>query len=132
MLEVSPSGYYAARRRLPCARAIADERLLLHVRIAHTKSGGNYGASRVQRELKDDGFAVGTKRVACPMRQDGRRAAAYYADDVNLSGGPEEPSRVSMEMVSTAYFPVLGVQPMLGRGFLPSEDSVPGTHPSRC
>lgn len=74
MLEVSPSGYYASRKRSPCARAIADERLMLNVRIAHEKSGGTSGAPRVQRELKDDGLAVGTKRVARLMRQDGLRA----------------------------------------------------------
>lgn len=70
-LEVSASGYYASRKRSPCARAIADDRLLLNVRLAHDKSGGTYGAPRVQRELKDDGFAVGTKRVARLMRRDG-------------------------------------------------------------
>jgi transposase InsO family protein len=71
VLEVSPSGYYASRKRSPCARAIADERLLLNVRIAHEQSGRTYGAPRVQRELKDDGIDVGTKRVARLMREDG-------------------------------------------------------------
>lgn len=71
ILEVSPSGYYASRKRSPCARAIADERLMLNVRIAHAKSGGTYGAPRVQRELADDGLSVGTKRVARLMREDG-------------------------------------------------------------
>ena len=71
VLEVSPSGYYASRKRSPCARAIADERLLLNVRIAHEQSGRTYGAPRVQRELKGDGIAVGTKRVARLMREDG-------------------------------------------------------------
>jgi putative transposase len=71
VLGVSPSGYYASRQRSPCARAIADERLLLNVRIAHEKSGETYGAPRVQRELKEDGVSVGTKRVARLMRQDG-------------------------------------------------------------
>lgn len=71
VLEVSPSGYYDSRKRSPCTRAIADERLLLNVRIAHEKSGRTYGAPRVQRELKDEGLAVGTKRVARLMRQEG-------------------------------------------------------------
>src|SRR5207248_8730353 len=71
VLEVSPAGYYASRKRSPCARAIADERLMLNVRIAHEQSGGTYGAPRVQRELKDDGIHVGTKRVARLMREDG-------------------------------------------------------------
>jgi transposase InsO family protein len=71
VLEVSPSGYYASRTRSPCARAIADERLLLDVRGAHEKSGGSYGAPRVHRELRDDGVRVGRKRVARLMREDG-------------------------------------------------------------
>ena len=33
------------------------------------------------------------------------------------------------EVVSANYFDVLGVRPMLGRGFLPAEDSAPGGHP---
>jgi transposase InsO family protein len=71
VLTVSPSGYYASRKRSPCARAIADERLLLNVRIAHEKSGGTYGAPRVQRELQAEGIQVGTKRVARLMHEDG-------------------------------------------------------------
>ena len=71
VLAVSPSGYYVSKKRSPCARAIADERLLLNVRIAHDKSGGTYGAPRVQRELEDEGIHVGTKRVARLMRADG-------------------------------------------------------------
>jgi transposase InsO family protein len=76
VLDVSPSGYYASRKRSPSARAIADERLLLNIRIAHAKSDGSYGAPRVQRELQDDGVSVGTKRVARLMRQDGLQGRA--------------------------------------------------------
>jgi transposase InsO family protein len=71
VLAVAPSGYYAWRKRAPSARVIADERLLLNVRIAHEKSGSTYGAPRVQRELQADGIRVGTKRVARLMRRDG-------------------------------------------------------------
>jgi transposase InsO family protein len=76
VLDVSPSGYYAWRKRPPSERAIADERLLLNIRMAHAKSDGDYGAPRVQRELKDDGIHVGTKRVARLMRQDGLQGRA--------------------------------------------------------
>lgn len=51
--------------------------------------------------------------------------AAYYADDVNLSGSSADPERVHAEMVSASYFPALGVQPALGRG-LATDDSVEG------
>jgi transposase InsO family protein len=76
VLDVSPSGYYAWRKRPPSERAIADERLLLNIRMAHAKSDGDYGAPRVQRELQDEGIHVGTKRVARLMRQDGLQGRA--------------------------------------------------------
>jgi putative ABC transport system permease protein len=56
-------------------------------------------------------------------------ASAYYSADVNLSGTDGDPIRIGMEIVSAAYFPALEIQPVLGRSFLPEEDSVPGTHP---
>jgi putative transposase len=69
VLDVSPSGYYAWRQRSPSARAIADERLLLNIRIAHQASEETYGAPRVHQELRDQGHRVGKKRVARLMRQ---------------------------------------------------------------
>ena len=71
VLDVAPSGYYAWRRRPTCAHALADERLLLHVRGAHDTSGGSYGAPRVHRDLRAAGIRVGKKRVARLMRADG-------------------------------------------------------------
>jgi predicted permease len=49
--------------------------------------------------------------------------AAYRGEDFNLTG-MGEPDRVSGEMVSATFFPVLGVKPALGRTFLPEEDQV--------
>lgn len=71
VLSVSPSGYYAWRKRSPSARAIADELLMLHVRIFHHRSDGDYGAPRVHRDLREEGMRVGKKRVARLMRHDG-------------------------------------------------------------
>ena len=88
VLEVSPAGYYASRRRSPSARAIADERLLLNVRIEHAASDGTYGAPRIQRELADQGVRVSTKRVARLMREDGvvarpRRRGVHTTDSTH-------------------------------------------------
>jgi transposase InsO family protein len=74
VLEVSPAGYYASRTRSPSTRAIADERLLLNVRVEHAVSAETYGAPRIQRELAEQGIHVGTKRVARLMRDDGLAA----------------------------------------------------------
>jgi transposase InsO family protein len=72
VLDVAPAGYYAwGQRSSPCARAIADERLLLNIRCSHAASDGAYGAPRVLRDLRDDGFHVGQKRVARLMRREG-------------------------------------------------------------
>lgn len=74
LLEVSPSGFYDARAReaaAPSEHAVADERLRVHVRAAHRRSRGRYGAPRVQRELGGQGIAVAKKRVARLMREDG-------------------------------------------------------------
>jgi transposase InsO family protein len=71
VLTVSPSGFYTWLTRAPSARAIADERLMLNIRVAHERSDQTYGAPRIQRDLRDDGVAVGTKRVARLMRHAG-------------------------------------------------------------
>jgi predicted permease len=72
-----------------------------------------------------------------PMYETFRTAAAGVGDvaaftptprRVNLAGDDAaEPVRV--EMVSQAYFGVLGVTPTLGRFFAPDEDITPNTHP---
>jgi transposase InsO family protein len=74
VLAVRPSGYYAWRKRGPAgrtARAIADERLLLNIRVVHRQSHATYGAPRVHHELRDQGERVGKKRIARLMRQHG-------------------------------------------------------------
>ena len=70
-LAVSASGYHAAQRRAPSARAAADEGLRLAVRTAHATSRRRYGAPRIQRVLRAAGTYVATKRVARLMREDG-------------------------------------------------------------
>jgi len=81
VLGVAPAGYYAwCRRTSPCARTIADERLLLNIRVSHRASDGTYGAPRVLRDLRDEGIRVGQKRVARLMRRErlvGRRPRRF-------------------------------------------------------
>lgn len=76
VLELSPAAYYAAlsAERQPSARARADAHLLLHIRTVHRASKKTYGAPRVQRDLRDIGLSVSTKRVARLMRHDGLAA----------------------------------------------------------
>ena len=54
--------------------------------------------------------------------------AAYSGTDFTVSGD-EKTDRIAGELTSDSYFPLLGVTPVLGRSFLPEENSLPGTHP---
>ena len=53
---------------------------------------------------------------------------AYARIPVNLTGGAVT-RRGSADLVTADYFRVLGVEPILGRAFLPEEDTGPGAHP---
>ncbi|MDD5541912.1 MAG: ABC transporter permease [Acidobacteriia bacterium] len=54
--------------------------------------------------------------------------AAYTMEPIGLNSG-ERTDRVWSEPVSANYFDVLGVKPVLGRGFQPDEDLKPGGAP---
>jgi len=71
VLEVSRSGYYAWRKRLPSAHAKADERLAAEIAATHEKSEGRYGSPRVHRALQKRGIRVARKRVERLMRDRG-------------------------------------------------------------
>ena len=49
--------------------------------------------------------------------------AAYTMNEGNLAT-PDEPERVGLAAVSSKFFSVLGVRPLVGRTFLPDEDRV--------
>ena len=69
VLEVSASGYYAWRKRLPSKRAQADLVLGDRIETLHRQSREIYGRPRIQDDLRDDGIFVGDKRVARLMRE---------------------------------------------------------------
>jgi putative ABC transport system permease protein len=52
--------------------------------------------------------------------------AAFEHAHINLTGGPNghiDPEELKIERVTATMLPLLGVQPVLGRGFLPEEDA---------
>ncbi len=74
VLGVSQSGYFAHRSRPASQRQRDDMVLFAHVRSAFAQSNGTYGSPRMTRELLDDGFAVGRRRTARLMRENGLQA----------------------------------------------------------
>ena len=73
MLGVSPSGYWAWRKRAPSARARADTQLAGQIRTIHQASRGTYGVPRIHAELASVGMQCGRKRIARLMRSAGLR-----------------------------------------------------------
>ena len=71
LLGISPSGYYAWRRRPPSARTQANEALTERIRAIHALSQGTYGMPRIHAELAAEGEQVSRKRVARLMRTAG-------------------------------------------------------------
>ena len=74
VLGVSQSGYFAWKDRPASRRQRDDMVMLAHVRSSFALSNGTYGSPRMTRELKDDGFAIGRRRTARLMRENGLRA----------------------------------------------------------
>jgi putative transposase len=107
ILEVSSAGYHAWRKRGPSAHAMADERLMLNVRVAFTRSRKTYGAPRVHQELQAQGIPVGKKRVARLMQVDGlvaRRKKRRVVTTDSAHTHPIAPNRLDRQ------FDVNGVQ----------------------
>jgi putative transposase len=68
-LEVSRSGYYAARNRAPSARRQRQELLTSHIRDIHRASRATYGAPRVHADLSEQGIGCSRNTVAKLMRR---------------------------------------------------------------
>jgi len=105
VLEVSPSGYYAWRRRDVSAREVEDERLRGSIRSAHSDSRGTYGRPRIHADLADEGWHVGAKRVARLMRAEGLRGVSRRKGTVTTVAGDERrphPDRVERDFTATA------------------------------
>ncbi len=71
VLGVSASGYYAWCSRPESMRSREDRRLRTKIRVAFKRSRATYSATRIQRDLQDDGESCGRHRIARLMREDG-------------------------------------------------------------
>jgi putative ABC transport system permease protein len=82
-------------------------------------------------EDKNERQGVRGTNVAFPNFVDWREQNTVFegiavyrnSDDVALTGGGSEPERVNGQTVSANTFDIIGVRPLLGRSFLPGEDS---------
>ena len=79
LLKVSRAAYYTHRTDSPSTRQLVDQELTEHIRQAHQRSKGRYGAPRIHAQLRRDGHRHGKKRVARLMRCAGLGAARRAA-----------------------------------------------------
>jgi len=74
VLNVSPSSYYAWRKRPVSKREMANRELYKKIKVVYNENHGVYGSPRVYRELKKQGVACSENRVARLMRLRGLKA----------------------------------------------------------
>jgi len=74
LLDVSVSGFYAWKTRVPCRRQLNDLMLLAHIRAQFATSNQTYGVPRMFEELREEGVQAGKHRIARLMRDNGLRA----------------------------------------------------------
>lgn len=65
---MTPSGYYAWRKRKPSQQTLNNESLLIEIQRVHKQSYECYGYPRVHAKLNHEGIACGRHRVARLMR----------------------------------------------------------------
>src|ERR1039457_4325837 len=95
---------------------VADPARLVEVYTLDARNPGNWGCSFPNyQEYRSHNQAFSSLML-------------YTGAGLNLTGGAEP--RLVMGQIATAnYFSTLGVTPVVGRSFLPEEDSSPGAYP---
>lgn len=104
VLGVSPSGYFAWKDRPACCRQRNDMVLLAHVRSAFAVSNGTYGSPRMVHELRDNGLAIGRRRVARLMRENGMKARQrrrFRRTTDSLHAFPVAPNLLDQDFTAT-------------------------------
>ena len=74
ILDVSTSGYYAWRKQPVSEREMANQKLVIKIKEVHTQSDRSYGAPRVYKALRAQGYRCNHKRVERLMRLNDIRA----------------------------------------------------------
>ncbi|MFC9640985.1 IS3 family transposase [Streptomyces mirabilis] len=69
VLELSPSTYFARKKRPKSARRLRDEQLMPLIEEIHAESGATYGARRITRALRRKGIDVARCTVERLMRE---------------------------------------------------------------
>jgi putative transposase len=91
MLPIAPSTYYAARSRPPSARALRDEQLIEEIRRIYRENYRVYGARKVWRQLRREGFSVARCTVERLMRREALQGAVRGKRIFTTTSDPQAP-----------------------------------------
>jgi len=108
VLGVSSSGYFAWKERPASLRQRDDMVLLAHVRAAFAVSNRTYGSPRMVHELRDNGLAIGRRRVARLMRENGMKARQkrrFKRTTDSLHAFPVAPNLLDQDFTATVAGP---------------------------
>ncbi|MFI1159335.1 IS3 family transposase [Streptomyces sioyaensis] len=103
VLELSPSTYFARKKRPKSARRLRDEQLMPLIEEIHAESGGTYGARRITRALRRKGVDVARCTVERPMAElspGGRHPRAAAADHRPEPAVPRPPDLVDRDFTA--------------------------------
>ena len=81
-----------------------------------------FNGQNLQRGISDSNISVSDFLDWTNQSQAFAKTALFWTGDASFAASGGEPERVPRAGVTTNFFDVLGVQPMLGRAFLASED----------
>ena len=105
MLKVSPSGFYAWKKRPESAHAVEDRRLAVLVGAAFARSRETYGSPRVHRALRKSGVRVGRNRVIRLMQAQqlrGRVRRRFVTTTNSAHTMPVAPNLLERDFTATA------------------------------
>lgn len=102
--KVSDSGYYAWLNRKPSERATQRQRLDQRVSFLFHQHDQRYGATRIQRQLQQEGINVNIKTVAKSMKRQGfiaKAAKKFKATTNSKHNLPVAPNLLKQDFSAT-------------------------------
>ena len=105
VLEVSPAGFYAWRKRPPSKRELEDRRLAPLVAAAFHNSGRSYGSPRINSELCAVGEPVSRRKVRKLMKEQGlvaRKKKLFVVTTMSEHDNPVAANILERDFATTA------------------------------
>ncbi|GHJ40781.1 IS3 family transposase [Streptomyces sp. TS71-3] len=104
VLELSPSTYFARKKRPKSARRLRDEQLMPLIEQVHGESGGTYGARRIARALRRKGVAVArctVERLMAELGLEGVIRGQRRRTTVSEPSAPRPPDLVDRDFTAS-------------------------------